>query len=358
MFEYNNFEVIYTPRTILNALDKNSPEYIKVLFSEDKFLNRYKICPIKIIKYCFYNHNFVIAQFLMENYYDEKYDDLLFSSFTDKTLDCPIYLLNKGATDYNSGLIGAIESNNLEGIMLMVKSGATNLNDAIVKGISYKDRDIECFIYLIEQGITNYDECLVECIKYNKSSELIKLFINNITNYDKLFDYACIYDNQDMLEHAIENGINTYQSGLKITFMNGSLKCFNLLLDLDTNPTMFLHEDYPDKLNIDILRVVFEYTTYPVDRLNTVLYDIVQDNINEHIPFYEYIILFIEAGANNYDEIIEIIYCCSDGFDHEKEIKLLISLLPQDTDWVELNDNCYVTSVDDSLISLLANKIV
>lgn len=103
------------------------------------------------------------------------YDRFMDIAAYDGDLDYVKLMVEKGATDFNSGLESAAKANNMDIVKYMLLKGATKLNQPLVSASSRNN--LEMVKYLVEHGATDIDRAL-EVSAVNGNSNIVDYLIS------------------------------------------------------------------------------------------------------------------------------------------------------------------------------------
>lgn len=98
-------------------------------------------------------------------------------------------LIQRGAAHLNDRLCDACRMGNVEMILLLIQSGATNLNECMKRAIYYRGNS-HIIRLLIHYGANNFNDCMLElCMRYDVCVDYVKLMLEHgANNYDACFE--------------------------------------------------------------------------------------------------------------------------------------------------------------------------
>ncbi len=137
-------------------------------------------------------------------------------------------LLEKGATDYDSGLQGAAAGGHMDIVQLMLEKGATNYDLGLIR--SAGDGHMDIVQLMIEKGATDYDSGL-QGAAAGGHMDIVQLMLEKgATNYDSGLNLAAYGGHMDIVQLMLEKGADP-NSGLIGAATGGHVDIVQLMLD-------------------------------------------------------------------------------------------------------------------------------
>ena len=264
----------------------------------------------------------------------ENINILMFNAVYGGHINIVKYLINKGANDFNRGLIAASKKGDLEITKLMLEKNANNYFIAFKVALNYEN--LEILKILPDLSIDYYNSAIAQAIAGNKSLKIISfIFDKGVNNYKYIMNLASFIGSMKTVKILIKKGVNEYNEGLKGASIGGFLNIAKLMLKLKANN---VDESMIDSSNVNIVKLLikkggnkYEETMYNASRRGYI--DIVK--------------LMIEKGAKNFK------YCLYNAceFNHLDIVKVLTENFFEETKLqINYKDINYINDLNYCLI--------